>query len=611
MTANELLLNASVSHAVQLERYKTAEVEEIAKILQAADGETRMLLLKRGDIKNWTTARLSKLLSEIGAINSETQQEIERRIKGDMLDFSDVETSRQSAAISKALDGINFEVVQPAPAQVWAAAMERPFDGILLKNALEGIETGRQRRIDQTIRRDYVMGKTTDEIVRELYGTRAARYRDGIMPAYTRKDVANIVRTAVAQVASAAREKLFEENEDIIRGVQVVGTLDSHTCEICAAYDGMVFDLGVGVGVRIPLHFSCRCTTIPVLKSWKEMGSKVDVSDMPPGTRASVNGQVPATLDYGQWLSRQPTSLQREILGPGRYELFRKGVPVTAFVSDGKALTLEQIRAEVGDIPEIKRDVFKPGETTREVEAWARAHDVAETVDFGKLPVSVANEMTKAIWDAYEKFPELREKMSIFGSNQAIRKWYIEQRGNELVQKIRSLPQGDSYTDVAVIAEAKRMAALEFGKTPKGVWALAYDSPSKGLRGITVNEIAMRNPEKFGELLRSNIESKFHPVGCDTVKSVIDHEVGHRIDAMMNWFSSGDTLLRAAGIDELSRREAYDYIYENLSGYALRSRRELFAEAWAEYCNNPSPREMSQKIGDWAIKRYEDWRVKR
>jgi hypothetical protein len=100
----------------------------------------------------------------------------------------------------------------------------------------------------------------------------------------------------------------------------------------------------VDQGPRPPAHHQCRSTTVPVVKSWKELG--IDLKEAPPGTRASMNGQVPSKLTYPQWLKRQPAAIQREALGPTRAALFRSGrLTIDRFVDQrGRPLSLKQIR---------------------------------------------------------------------------------------------------------------------------------------------------------------------------------------------------------------------------------------------------------------------------
>lgn len=134
---------------------------------------------------------------------------------------------------------------------------------------------------------------------------------------------------------------------------------DSFVVHNCRIRDGLNYTATVPHkpvgGHKVPwgdgpgrLHFNCRSVSVPVLKSWRELG--IDIDDMPPGTRASMDGQVPADTTYGQWLSRQSAARQDEILGPERGKLLRSGrVTFERFSDDrGQWLTLDELRAKLG-----------------------------------------------------------------------------------------------------------------------------------------------------------------------------------------------------------------------------------------------------------------------
>ncbi len=95
-----------------------------------------------------------------------------------------------------------------------------------------------------------------------------------------------------------------------------------HNCPICAALDGKFWELGT-FDLYCPAHPRCRCILTPVTKSWRELG--FDVDELPPGTRASMNGQVPSTMKYSEWFGTQSAIFQRNWLGNKRYELWKNG----------------------------------------------------------------------------------------------------------------------------------------------------------------------------------------------------------------------------------------------------------------------------------------------
>ncbi|WP_187275389.1 hypothetical protein [Methylobacterium sp. WL6] len=146
----------------------------------------------------------------------------------------------------------------------------------------------------------------------------------------------------MTHIAAGASEATYERNADLISGVRWVSVLDSRTTPVCMARDGKVYE--PGKGPRPPAHWRCRSTTTPVIKSFRDLG--IDLDEVPAGTRASMDGQVPADLTYGAWLAKQPASVQDEILGPTKGLLFRKGeVPVDRFVDrSGHAYTIDELR---------------------------------------------------------------------------------------------------------------------------------------------------------------------------------------------------------------------------------------------------------------------------
>lgn len=88
---------------------------------------------------------------------------------------------------------------------------------------------------------------------------------------------------------------------------------------------------------------NCRCTTTPVTKSFRDLG--IDEDEVPGGTRASMNGQVPQKTTYNEWLKRQPAGVQDMALGPARGQLYRAGrLDVKDFQQDfSRTLTLAEL----------------------------------------------------------------------------------------------------------------------------------------------------------------------------------------------------------------------------------------------------------------------------
>jgi len=162
------------------------------------------------------------------------------------------------------------------------------------------------------------------------------------------RNAAALVHTSVQTAANEARLASFRANSDVIAGLTWMATLDQLTCSACAARDGMEWDLDgkpVNNGIPFqspPLHVSCRCILTPRTRTFKELG--IDLPDFPAGPRATAGGPVYGTFD--DFLHRQGKAYQDEIFGPGRADLYRRGVITRSQLldQDGNELTLEQLK---------------------------------------------------------------------------------------------------------------------------------------------------------------------------------------------------------------------------------------------------------------------------
>lgn len=219
-----------------------------------------------------------------------------------------------------------------------------------------------QRRFTNQMQMGAIRGETVDELVRRVRGTRANGYTDGIMET-SRREAQALVRTAIQGVSNGARMAVFRANDDVVRGVQALVTLDGRTTEICIARSGGAWDLeGAPLPESTrqepfpgypPWHWGCRTTLIAVLRTVKEMlglvGSRkaATLRALPKATQSSMDGQVAASLTYEQWLKTKPEAFQRDVLGRGKWELWQAGGLTLSELIDqsGRPLSLERLKA--------------------------------------------------------------------------------------------------------------------------------------------------------------------------------------------------------------------------------------------------------------------------
>lgn len=355
LPVNEYLADESVHHAIDLGGYGNGVVRRILALLNRVDTDLFAELMRRLDTmdpESFTVQRLESMLVSVRELNRSAYEQIGRELTTELRTLATVEIAYQHELFQGALP-VKLSVATVDAGQVYAAAMARPFQGRLLSEWSQSIEADRMARIRDSLRMGYVENKTVAQMVREIRGTRAKGYADGLIE-IDRRHAETIVRTAISHTAGVARDNFLEANADLVKGVVWRSTLDSRTSNPCRLRDGKHYSLETHkpIGHSLPwlggpgrLHFNCRSTASPVVKSWKEL-TGADVPEFTPAQRASMDGVVPADLSYSQWLQRQSAGRQDEILGPARGKLLRDGglAPETFATDKGRWLTLEQLR---------------------------------------------------------------------------------------------------------------------------------------------------------------------------------------------------------------------------------------------------------------------------
>lgn len=357
-TVNEQMQSASIGHAVDLQHLSNAEVRKIIRLLNSVDAELRVKLMEaieRLGPSSYTARRLNTVLASVLELNKSVYASIGEVMAGLVVDIGQYEVGYQAALFAKVIPGQVLAQVSLSTvslAQVREIALARPFQGRLLKEWMGDLEVSRAAKIRDTIRIGMVEGQTTEQIVRSIMGTKAQGYADGIIER-SRRDVESMVRTAISHTAQGARESYFKSNSDIVAEVRWLSTLDGKTSAPCRLRDRLVYtndDSHTPVGHKVPwlsgpgkIHWCCRSTSMPIIASYEALKL---AKGLPEGTRASMDGQVPQSTTYGDWLSKQSAARQDEILGPERGKLMRQeGLKLDAFYNDkGKLILLDELR---------------------------------------------------------------------------------------------------------------------------------------------------------------------------------------------------------------------------------------------------------------------------
>lgn len=313
-------IDSSIRNMVLLERLKTGETQKFAPFLVKIDQSIRERL-SGDELTNFNRARLDKLLKEVDTLLADILGGFTDQLQLDLMDIAQSQASFEATLLTNTLPvGISLDAAVPALQTLKTAAFKNPLSikgnggGKLLEPFIKDWSAAEVEKISGAIRQGWFEGQTNAEIVRHIRGTKALAYSDGIL-ATTERNAQAVVHTSVQHVASQARNETARANDDFVTGVQMIATLDSKTTPYCRSIDHQVYP--VDSGPRPPFHVRCR-TSFILLTKFSAMFSK-------GATRASINGQVPASLSYYEWLKTQPMSFIDLAIGPNRAKLLMNG----------------------------------------------------------------------------------------------------------------------------------------------------------------------------------------------------------------------------------------------------------------------------------------------
>jgi hypothetical protein len=347
--ASQDLVDKTVIHQIELQRYSNSVVRRIMTILNRADANISAALtvaLEKAPASA-TVKYLDSLLESVVELNKQAYKSVGQEISSSMGELAGFE-ARWNQSAYQTLD-VAIEFASVTAQSAYSAAVSTPFEGRLLKEWVQGVELGKMTRIRSAVRSGYFEGLTTPQIVQSIRGTKKKGYLDGVVE-IDRRHAEAVVRTALSHTAATTRDMFFESNEDILGDEIWISTLDGRTSQECRIRDGKKYTRGNHnpVGHSLPwsagpgrLHWQCRSTAVALLKGQTELY----------GARASANGLVDANETYGDWLKRQPAAVQDDILGPSRGSLFREGgLSIDKFSNNkGETLTLKDLEDRYAD----------------------------------------------------------------------------------------------------------------------------------------------------------------------------------------------------------------------------------------------------------------------
>lgn len=574
MTANELLRNSTIRRAHYIEMFKNNDVRRILLLLNAVDSDLQKQIFARaGKSYNMTSKRLELMQRDVKESVALGQQILSKSMNETALEFSKEEINWTVNTLTKAVpSAVAPQFVYPSATQVLSAIKATPYSNTTMQQFIKGWADNKLHRFNNALKLGFIQGQGVEDIARKLFGTRALQYTDGLAN-MSRREIRTGVRTAINHFSQTAREETYKANEEFVKGIQWVSTLDARTTLICIGLDGKIDLLDESVmelnGQRPPAHFNCRSTTVPVLKSLKELG--LSEREFSTSTRASMNGQVSAKETYSTWFAKQDDKFQKSVLGKGRYELYKSGqVQLDKFADNGRTMTLAQLGKLKIDMPEKTFEKpFWGDSTENSQEVLDRLRTKFNVISVKNLDggatvsdIKFANHVGQSLEEIYTALPDL--------------------------QKIAMSKEGASRINLNITSESG--SKFGFGENTFGCYEYGKTNSLPTIN-IFGKARARENP-------MLNLYGRSHNVAAD-FNSIFRHEYGHHVQESLLTQAQNkiieDTFKKVGGIK----------IRRDISLYAETSAKEMFAEVFSAY-TSPVHGQYNQTIPKWAQKMMDE-----
>ena len=252
-----------------------------------------------------------------------------------------------------------YKVNRPKAKELLAEITGSNIKGVkTVTENVRNISAGELVRIQTKVKGGLARGASQKEIIEDVLKTTKL----------TEHQAKTLTRTSITSTQTAALKKVTEANSHVVKGYVFTAVLDSRTSPICTYHNGKVYDVD-DKRFTPPLHWNCRSSLIPVLKSKEELKAentnRLSKTNLNSVKEESLSGISPKIETYGAWLKRQKFDIQSKLLGGmEQANLFREGkLKADQFVTPkGIALSIQALRNRASNLTAI----YAPKQTLRE-----------------------------------------------------------------------------------------------------------------------------------------------------------------------------------------------------------------------------------------------------
>ena len=273
-------------------------------------------------------------------------------------EFSTSQLDFHSDNLNKELNKF-YKVSKPRSKELLAEITGQNIKGVkTVTQNIKNISAGELVRIQSKVKAGLAKGEAPKDIINNVLKTTKL----------TEHQAKTLTRTSITSTQTAALNKVVKANSHVVKGYVFTAVLDSRTSPICSYHNGKIYDVS-DRRFTPPLHWNCRSSLVPVLKSkeelQKETTSRLNKTNLAKKKEESLSGVAPKVESYGAWLKRQAFDIQSKLLGGmDQANLFRQGkLKAEQYITPkGKALSIQALRNKATNATAI----FAPKQKLRE-----------------------------------------------------------------------------------------------------------------------------------------------------------------------------------------------------------------------------------------------------
>ena len=284
LRADDAAMRAMAQRWLQIEQALQAQLDAlILEILQQGGGPLTMWQLVR--LRRYQTL-MEQLNIQAAQFVDYVAQDITTRQRTAGMEAIDQSSLAISAAAADAGIQLQFDRL---PVSNVERMVGLAGDGSPLRTILQSASTTGADALAQQLIQGVALGLNPREIARRAM-------RQGLATSFTR--MVTIARTEVLRVARQTTLENYRHSQ-AVRAYRRVASKSQRTCIACLALDGEIYPLTT----PFEEHVNGRCVPVPVL----------------------IRG-TPLPYENGkEWFARQPEATQRQMMGPGRWDLWQSG----------------------------------------------------------------------------------------------------------------------------------------------------------------------------------------------------------------------------------------------------------------------------------------------